>query len=107
MKERKLNCFQSWLHRTLQRMADAIESWGQRLEQKPIKQQPASDLDYKQQDAKQRAMKSNSRVKIPGTNVTGAGIYTQDWDRDETAEDRVARLKRLAMQNTKVNRRTK
>ena len=100
----ELNFFQSWLHRILTRMADSVEAWGQRLEQKP-KKQPAIDLTYKQQDAKQRALKSNNRVSIQGTNVTGSGIYTQDWDKDETAEDRVARLKAAAMRATKASRR--
>ena len=96
-------------------IACIIAAWGYLIfdclmggkKQKPVKQQSVSYLDYEQQDKKQQALKSNNRVKIRGTNVTGAGIYTQDWDSDETAEDRVARLKRLAMQSTKVNRRTK
>jgi len=82
----ELNFFQSWLHRILILISDAAyaaEKWGQRLEQKP-KKQPAIDLTYKQQDAKQRAIRS-----------------------EESVEDRVTRLKLLAMQSTKVNRRTK
>jgi len=104
----ELNFFQSWLHRILILISDAAyaaEKWGQRLEQKPKKQAKSESLDYEQQNAKQRALKSNNRVSIQGTNVTGSGIYTQDWSKEETVEERIARLKRAASQSTKANRR--
>lgn len=84
---------------------DWLNRWAARMEQKPVKQQSVSYLDYEQQDKKQQALKSNNRVKIRGTNVTGAGIYTQDWSKEETIEERIARLKRAASNTTKITRR--
>jgi len=84
---------------------DWLNRCAARMEQKPVKQKAKPVDQVNEQGLTYQELKD--RVKIRGTNVTAPGIYMQDWDRDETAEDRVARLKRLAMQSTKVNRRTK
>lgn len=98
--ERKPNFFQSWLYRTLQRWSKDLEAFGERCAKKhPAKRKSA--LNYEQQDAKQRSMRSDNKIR--GTNVTG--IYTQDWSKDETIDERIARLKRAASQSTKANRR--
>jgi len=69
----ELNFFQSWLHRTLQRMADSVESWGQRLEQKSKKQAAKQELSYDEKKQEQ-----DRTIKILGQDVKvkrGKGIY--------------------------------
>ena len=65
----ELNFFQSWLHRTLQRMADSIEAWGQRC----TEQKPKNKLTYEEEKQEQ-----SRTIKILGQDVKvkrGKGIY--------------------------------
>lgn len=65
-----------------------------RMEQQPVAKQKAQPV---KESNGLTYWELKDRVKLPGTNVTGAGIYTQDWDREETAEDRMERLEALML----------
>ena len=94
--QRELNFFQSWLHRTLQRWADAIEKFGERMEQPVAKQkakQESNGLTYQE---------LKDRIEIKGTNVTDPNVYTQDWHKEETPSERMERLEALMLNKAKI-----
>jgi len=75
----ELNFFQSWLHRTLTRMADAVEAWGQRCaEQKPNKQVDQKSNIKQGLNYEQKKEEQSRTIKILGQDVKvkrGKGIY--------------------------------
>jgi hypothetical protein len=55
--------------------------------------------------AKKQPVQKKPQTAISKTHVTATDIYTQDWSKEETLEERIARLKRMASNATKSNRR--
>ena len=67
------------ISKIMNRLADALERFGERCKKQPAKPQ----------------------ASIPKTHVTDKSLYTQDWEREETTEQRFARLEALKLKQVK------